>query len=133
MEPEPDPARADDRELLAWLAAFGSGAPADLIGRAISALRRVCPIVTGLLLFDHRLSAEVERQLGEPTAARTVEDWGVAFAQRLVGDPDAWISWAAQVDAGTLAVGRSRRRIDPSCPGDPVQAILLITAGNDPR
>jgi hypothetical protein len=109
----------------------------DEIGRATAALRRVCPIVTGLLAFDGRLAVEVEHELArradESVAVRPVEEWGVAFARRLATDADPWISWAAQVDAGTLEVEVSRRRVDPSCPGDPIQAILLISAGSDPR
>ena len=115
---------------------MGSDAPDEIVGRATAALRRACPIVTGLLDFDGRLRAEVEHEVvrgNESVEGLPVERLGFAFAQRLAADPDPWISWAAQVDAGTLEAEESRRRVDPSCPGDPVQAILLITSGTDPR
>src|SRR5262249_34634621 len=99
---------------------------------ATAALRRACPIVTGLLAFDDRLRAEVVGQVARPTAARSVRDWGAEFARRLAADADPWVAWAALVDVGTLAVAASRPT-DASCPGDPVQAILLITSGSDPR
>ncbi|HEX4492120.1 MAG TPA: hypothetical protein VH914_13010 [Acidimicrobiia bacterium] len=124
---------ADDARLLSWLALRERGASDAVVGWATQGLSRVCPIVTSLLAFDQRLEREVDAELERPTAARSVEEWGFAFAQRLTTDADPWISWAAQVDAGTLEVEESRRRVDPSCPGDPVQAILLITSGADPR
>jgi hypothetical protein len=137
-------AAADDR-LLAWLAAYagaalparddaqGDGFPDEVVGGAGAALARTCPIVTGLLAFDQRLSAEINRQLGLRARPDSVAEWGASFARRLAADPDPWISWAAQVDAGTLAVEELRRRADPTLPGDPIQAILLIGAGTDPR
>lgn len=133
MAPDPLAARADDAALLAWLAAPEIRASSEVVGWATAALGRVCPIVTGLLAIDHRLATEVERELERPAEPRSVEEWGLHFAQRLVSDPDPWVSWAAQVDAGTLAAESSRRRVDPSCPGDPVQAMLLIAGGTNPR
>jgi hypothetical protein len=63
----------------------------------------------------------------------SLHEWGVQFAVRLAADPDPWISWAAQVDAGTLAAAEAQRLVNPSCPGDPIHAILLIRSGTDPR
>jgi hypothetical protein len=133
MASDSEAAAGGDTRLLWWLAAPAGEAPAPVVDAATAVLNRVCPIVTGLLAFDERLAVEVACQLTLPAASTTVIEWGAAFARRLASDRDAWISWAAQVDAGTIAVEKSRMRADPSCPGDPVQAILLITAGTDPR
>lgn len=96
-------------------------------------LASVCPIATSLLLFDRRLTTEVRNQLDRRDRPVSLHEWGMAFATRLVSDPDPWISWAAQVDAGTLAASESQRSVNPSCPGDPMHALLLITSGTDPR
>jgi hypothetical protein len=95
-------------------------------------LSAVCPIVTGLLSFDERLTAEVCNQLQQHDRPVSIHTWGVQFATRLTADPDPWVSWGAQVDAGTLAA-ESRRLVDPNCPGDPMRAMLLIASGHDPR
>jgi hypothetical protein len=128
----------DDTRLLAWLSTSterlvgAADAGREVVDLATAALRRACPIVTGLLAFDDRLREEIVRQLALPTTAFAVPEWGAEFARRLAADADPWIAWAALVDAGTLKVAASRPA-DASCPGDPVQAILLITAGTDPR
>jgi hypothetical protein len=105
---------------------------ATIVEWAEVGLRTVCPILTSLLSFDERLRSEVRLQLQRQDRPMAIHRWGMAFAARLSGDPDPWISWAAQVDAGTLAAAQ-RRRDDPSCPGDPMRAMLLIAAGADPR
>ena len=96
-------------------------------------LTAACPIVTGLLAVDGRLTAEVRKQLQRHDRPVPVHSWAMQFASRLSTDPDPWVSWAAQVDAGTLAAAEWRRVVDPTCPGDPMQAMLLIASGNDPR
>jgi hypothetical protein len=96
-------------------------------------LASVCPIATSLLSFDQRLSSEVRNELQRREGPVSLHEWGVQFATRLASDPDPWISWAAQVDAGTLAAAESQRLVDPSCPGNPMHAILLIRSGTDPR
>ena len=96
-------------------------------------LTAACPIVTGLLSFDGRLTGEVRKQLQRHDRPVPVHAWAMQFAARLSTDPDPWVSWAAQVDAGTLAAAEWRRLIEPTCPGDPMQAMLLIAAGSDPR
>jgi hypothetical protein len=96
-------------------------------------LAMVCPIVTGLLSFDERLTSEVQAQLRRRDRPMSIHTWGVQFASRLSSDPDPWISWAAQVDAATLVAAESWRPDDPVCPGDPMRAMLLIASGADPR
>lgn len=96
-------------------------------------LAMVCPIVTGLLSFDERLTDEVQAQLRRRDRPMSIHTWGMQFASRLSSDPDPWISWAAQVDAATLVAAESRRHADPVCPGDPMRAMLLIASGTDPR
>lgn len=96
-------------------------------------LTSVCPILSGLLSFDERLTTEVQAQLQRRDRPMSIHTWGMQFASRLSSDPDPWISWAAQVDAATLAAAESQRRVDPLCPGDPMRAILLIASGTDPR
>lgn len=138
-EPSGADSSADDALLLDWLAArAGAGDAGDAPVAAAhewasDALTRACPIVTGLLAFDGRLEAEVAEQLRRGDRPGSIAEWGLEFASRLASDADPWIMWAAQVDASTLMVERSRRRADPACPGDPMRAILLITSGTDPR
>jgi hypothetical protein len=96
-------------------------------------LTSVCPIVSNLLSFDERLTTEVRIQLQRRDRPLSNHAWGMQFASRLSSDPDPWVSWAALVDAGTLAAAESRRLADPTCPGDPMRAMLLIASGSDPR
>jgi hypothetical protein len=96
-------------------------------------LASVCPIVTGLLSFDERLTGEVRIQLQRRDRPVSIQAWGMHFASRLSTDPDPWISWAAQVDAAMIAAAGSRRSIDPTGPADPMRAILLITSANERR
>jgi len=143
-EPTDASARTGEARLLEWLAARRDADDAaaattevEVVEWATDALRRVCPIVTGLLAFDGRLAAEVTAQLRRGEHPGSISEWGLGFASRLESDADPWISWAAQVDAGTLVVERSRGRAgagsDAKCPGDPIRAVLLINAGTDPR
>jgi hypothetical protein len=134
-----------DEQLLSWLAgrADGTGAEAndgasggagaDTVAAAEAVLTAVCPTVTGLLAFDHRFGTEVRNQLRHRDHPASLHAWGLQFATRLVRDTDPWISWAAQVDAGTLAADEARGRTDQRCPGDPMHAIMLIASGTDPR
>jgi hypothetical protein len=99
-----------------------------IVESAAIELAVVCPIVTGLLAFDDRLTGEVRIQLQRRDRPVSIQTWGMHFASRLSRDSDPWISWAAQVDAAMIATADSRRAIDPTCSGDPMRAILLIAS-----
>jgi hypothetical protein len=132
---------APDEVLLTWLARRDAptGATTEpragdaIVQSAEAVLASSCPIVTSLLAFDDRLAAEIREQLERRDEPASLHAWGLQFATRLGGDADPWISWAAQVDAGTLAAAAAHGQADAACPGDPMRAIMLIASGTDPR
>src|SRR4051812_33637519 len=95
-EPTDADEQTDEARLLVWLEARAAAAAGDTVGGApvdgvvvewaTDALRRVCPIVTGLLAFDGRLAAEVSEQLRRGEDPGSASEWGLRFASRLESD-----------------------------------------------